>query len=263
MAIILIALMLLLAPPSWARPRVLQQVGPVRVSEDQGERILEVKEGSGYIEQSRCRVAHPTELVYDYSRVQTLGLLFAEPLDRVFVVGLGGGSLSKFLAAALPSSQIVSAELDPVIVAMARRYFFYQESARVSTVESDARAYLETHPARFDLIYLDAFSGSEIPEALRTQEFYQLLQARLSPQGAVVANLPRDSPLYGSDLATLQSVFPALRAFRSEGQTIVIARNWDRPPQLWPDPSLGSLLQAREFPLNIPNTRILRDRKLK
>lgn len=117
---------------------------------------------------------------------------------RFLVVGLGGASLSNALAARFPKSEVVSIEIEPVVVEAARGYFFYRESYLVSTVVDDARHFLENNKKPFDLIFLDAFDGVGVPPTLRTVEFAELLKQNLSPQGGVVANIhftPREPSL--------------------------------------------------------------------
>lgn len=258
-----LCLLVLLSVGVLARPRVLHQsssdFGTVRVVEDEGERVLEVEDGGKFVEQSRCRLADPDELIYDYSRVQRLGVLFPPRLERMLVVGLGGGSLSKALAEDSPDAEIVSVELDPQIARLARDYFFYRESAQVRTVVADARAHLEKNPQQYDLIFLDAFSGAEIPPPLRTVEFYELVRQRLRPGGAVVANLIEGSALYPRDLVTLRSVFPVLTGFRSENQNIVVGtmepvgdEQLKLQASLRPGLGLVELLMARAFVVSVP-----------
>jgi spermidine synthase len=259
-------LVLLLTVAALAVPTILHEAqspfGALRVLEEDGERILQVKEKGKYVEQSRCRVQHPDELVYDYSRMQTVGLLYPDQINSVLVVGLGGGSLSKALAQALPAAEIVSVELDPRVADAARRFFFYTESERVRTVEMDARAHLQKDATRHDLIFLDAFSGTEIPRPLRTVEFYRLVRSRLQPSGAVVANLILESKLYSRDLATLHAVFPHLDVYVGEGQNMVVGTTQaPRRKQLLPA-SLGhsaeSLLQRR-VSTTIPKLPVITD----
>lgn len=107
----------------------------------------------------------------------------------LLVVGLGGASLSNALSHLFPKATVVSVEIEPAVVEAARRYFFFQENDRSRVVIDDARRFLETTDQRFDVIYLDAFDGVEVPEGLRTVEFTRLLESRLRPGGAVIANI--------------------------------------------------------------------------
>ena len=221
-------LILGLAAVAGAKPKVLYRaVSPyntLRVVQDGDLRILQVREGANFVEESRTSVKDPEKLIYEYSRLQMLGLAFPPKLERVLVVGLGGGSISKALAKTLPQAEIVSIELDPEIAKVARDFFFYKESDKVKTVVQDARAFLQSDRTRYDLIFLDAFSGLEIPATLRTRQFYELVKSHLAPGGAALANLHTQSGLYARDLATLAHVFPELTAFPGMALNMLVAQ---------------------------------------
>lgn len=208
------------------RERVLTRrsspFGELLVTQEGHERILKMRQGKVFVEQSRCDVRRPTALLHQYSRLQTLGVLYPRELEKVLVVGLGGASVSKALLAAYPTAEVDSIELDPVIVELARRYFFYDEKGRGHTFTEDARAHLEASSATYDLIILDAFDGLEIPTPLRTREFYELVQRHLRPGGVVASNLHR-GPNYDRDRATLAAVFPRTCGFEGLGLVVVVS----------------------------------------
>lgn len=219
-----------LALSGWAfsqRERVLVQrrspFGELQVTQLGRQRMLKMRQGHAFVEQSRCDLDHPDRLVHEYSRMQLVGTLFPRQLRRVLVIGLGGASLTRAVLACYPDVQVDSIELDPVIVALARRYFFYREGPRAQTVTGDARAWLQESTQLYDAIVLDAFDGLEIPAPLRTRQFYELVRAHLQPGGAALANLHRSSRTYSRDRATLASVFPQTPGFPGLGVTMVVA----------------------------------------
>jgi predicted membrane-bound spermidine synthase len=72
-----------------------------------------------------------------------------------------------------------------------RRYLGLGANPRVSVATDDGRVYLETHPTRYDAIFLDAYQQPYIPFQLTTQEFWSLVAERLDPGGIAMANLGR------------------------------------------------------------------------
>ena len=203
----------------------------LRVVQEGYERILKVRQGKVFVEESRCDVRRPAHLLHQYSRLQMLGTLYPEKLSRALVVGLGGASLSKALVANFPDLEVNSLELDPEIVKLARQFFGYTESSRCHSSVADARAYLEHNAKTYDLIVLDAFDGLEIPAPLRTRQFYQLVQAHLSPGGVAVANLHRRSSNYDRDRVGLARVFPYTVGFQGTGLVVVVAGALPLQPQ--------------------------------
>lgn len=213
---------------AWAqRERVLAQrhspFNDLKVVQDGYERILKVRQGKAYVEESRCDVRRPAHLLHQYSRLQMLGSLYPQNLRRALVVGLGGASLSKALLAQFPDLQVDSIELDPEIVKLAHQYFGYRESERCRSIVSDAREFLEKNNSTYDLIVLDAFDGLEIPAPLRTVQFYGLVKKHLNPGGVVVANLHYRSGNYERDRLSLARQFEHVVAYQGTGLAVVVA----------------------------------------
>ncbi len=168
--------------------------GEVLVRQQGDIRVLLFAENGKETEESRMSVRTPHRPILRYVKQMLAATALWQANEqtspaKILVVGLGGASLSNALAHHYPQSTITSIELEPGVVEAARRYFFYRESDRVITAIDDARHFLETTQERYDLIFLDAFAGLEVPPALRTVEFARNLESHLTPQGAVVANI--------------------------------------------------------------------------
>lgn len=223
----------------------------LQVIQEGYERILKVRQGKVFVEESRCDVRRPAHLLHQYSRLQMVGTLYPQKLERALVVGLGGASLSKALVAQFPRLVVDSLELDPEIVKLSREFFGYVESDRCRSIVSDARAYLAHSDKTYDLIVLDAFDGLEIPTPLRTVQFYQLVRQHLTPGGVAVSNLHRRSQHYDRDRASLARVFPVTQGFQGTGLVVVVAGTGplepqtDRYSQAWGFP-LDPLLRLKE-----------------
>jgi spermidine synthase len=167
--------------------------------------------------QSACDPRRPDELVLDYTRTTMAGLAVVPDPKRILIVGLGGGSMPKFLRHYYPQAVIDVAELDPAVVDVARQFFAFAEDPRLKVHVGDGRAFIEKSTDQYDLIFLDAYGPDNIPYALATREFLEAVRARLSDGGVVVANLfgPEHNRLYASMLRTYQAVFPEIAIIRS------------------------------------------------
>jgi len=113
-------------------------------------------------------------------------ILGSFPAGRVGAVGLGVGVSC---ADARKGTDWVFYELDPDVVDIARKYFTFLDKCRadVRVVTGDARMNLQKEPqGRFDLLYLDAFSGGSVPFHLLTREAMLLYRSRLKPGGLMV-----------------------------------------------------------------------------
>jgi spermidine synthase len=165
---------------------------------------------------TRLHMDRPAELISPYQQCVLVGLgLYADPrreLRRAAMIGLGGGALTRFFHLKLPALTFHSVEIDPVVVAVARRFFGVRDGAGFRSYAMDGRKFLERDVRPYDLIILDAFDAAvNMPRQLASVEFFELLKRRLTPQGVLVTNFLIHSPrIYASVARTMQSVFPAM-----------------------------------------------------
>src|SRR5688572_29228633 len=92
----------------------------VYVTERFGVRSLHI--GSDTI-QSSMRLARPNDLELAYTRSMMAFLLFHDQPQRVLLVGLGGGSLVKFIYHRMPWANVEVVEVNPQVVMVARQNF--------------------------------------------------------------------------------------------------------------------------------------------
>jgi spermidine synthase len=153
----------------------------------------------------------------------TVGAVYPPEIKKVLMIGLGGGSISGYLGRFLPHVEIDTVEVDPGVIAAAKKYFGMKETVRVRYHEGDGRVFLNRRKETYDLVVLDAFQGGYVPFHLLTKEFYTLLKQRLAPGGAAVFNVHEGTKLYASTLLTLRSVFPSVHLYPSgQGEMITV-----------------------------------------
>lgn len=182
----------------------------LRVSQYKNLRSLRFLPGSSI--QSVYDLEKPDRLVVSYTRVAMLGLACHPSPQRMLLVGLGGGSMAKFIHRRLPLAQLDCVELDPEVVQLAQEYFDVKGEAGLKLIVEDGRKFIEESSQLYDLIFLDAYDERSVPLSLASVEFLRLVSGRLSPKGLVVANLwgPSVNPNYPNMLATYREVFPEL-----------------------------------------------------
>ncbi len=164
----------------------------LEVTEERGTRTLHL--GSRAI-QSAMRVSRPWDLELAYTRAM-MGFLMFNPMPQdVLMIGLGGGSLAKFIRKQRPQTRITAVEIDPRVIAAARTHFeLPPDDATLTVVEADGALYVRQHPGSADVILLDGFDAGNQVEALATQTFYAACRRVLKPGGILVVNLwGRDS----------------------------------------------------------------------
>lgn len=175
--------------------------------------------------------ADPRELPVAYTRYMTVALLYPPRLNNVLEIGLGGGRTANYLHLHMPELTITSVELDPDVIALARRYFGVTPNARFRVEEADGRMYLRRTNAQYDLIMVDAYRGTFVPFHLLTREFFETVKSRLAPGGAVAQNIEPCTMLYESAINTLKAVFDHVDVYNSGGNVVAVAYDGEIPTQ--------------------------------
>ncbi len=147
--------------------------------------------------QSGVNLVEPDRSIVGYDEALMGALAFRPQIQRVCVIGLGGGSVSRGLARIAPEAVVDTVEIDPAVRDVAMEYFFYRESARVRTVIEDGRVFLSRPGPAYDLIILDAFNSTGVPFHLTTRQFFETVRRRLTPRGVFAANFV--AKLMGAD----------------------------------------------------------------
>jgi spermidine synthase len=180
----------------------------LEVTEERGIRTLHL--GSRAI-QSAMRVSRPWDLELAYTRAM-MGFLMFNPMPQdVLMIGLGGGSLAKFIRKQRPQTHITAVEIDPRVIAAARTHFdLPPDDETLSVMEADGAIYVRQHPASADIILLDGFDAGNQVEALATQTFYAACRRALKPGGMLVVNL------WGRDSEFKEYLARLARAFDGE-----------------------------------------------
>lgn len=204
---------------------------PIDISEQDGVRYLHF--GSEWV-QGAMRIRRPYALELSYTREMMAPLLLTAPADwprRILTVGVGAGSICKFIYHHLPDAQLTAVEIDPKVVAVAEQYFKLPvEDARFRVVIADAVDYLLDTDRHFDLILLDGFDRHARAGALDTEPFYQTCWARLSGQGLLATNLFGRSRGFQASVARLTAAFDGRAlAFPScdSGNVVAVAARGD------------------------------------
>jgi predicted membrane-bound spermidine synthase len=165
--------------------------------------------------QSQVNLADPDDLPMLYSRTISIATIFPQDIKRVLVIGLGAGSIPFYLNRFLPDAVIDTVEVDSGVIAASKKYFGLRETEKFRLIEADGRMFLKRHTEPYDLIFVDAFTGSYIPFHLMTREFYQLVRSRLAPNGVAAFNFIPAAEAFDSNVRTVRLAFDNLDFFSS------------------------------------------------
>jgi spermidine synthase len=163
----------------------------VYVSESDGVRSLHL--GSSTI-QSAMRIRNPFELELKYTRGIMCFLLFKTNVKRMLTIGLGGGSVAKYIYNNCLGIVSTIVEINPTVIQMARNQFHVPENdERFEVIEADGLEYLAEHINATDVLLIDAFDSNGIPSNFCSQDFFDQCSVTLKSDGILVINL------WGSD----------------------------------------------------------------
>ena len=164
----------------------------VDVSETNGVRSLHL--GSNTI-QSAMKIRDPNALELTYTRGMMCFLLFNPQVKNVLSIGLGGGSIAKYIHTYCPELATTVVEINPKVIQVARSQFYVPENdERLEVIEGDGLQYLADHSESTDLLLSDAFDGNGIPPDFCSQDFFDLCARTLKINGIFAINL------WGSDV---------------------------------------------------------------
>jgi spermidine synthase len=201
--------------------------GLARVTQDR-DGIRTLRFGKNGPRQSIVKPGDLNYLGLPYTKSAMIGLAFAQHIDRVLVIGVGGGSIPMFLRKYYPSAHIDVVDIDPQIIALAKQYFNFSENHSLCSHAQDGRAFIENVQKPYDLIFLDAFTATGMPKHLATKEFLLAMKNALNASGAIITNMwstATANPLYRPMLRTYQEVFDEVFTLRvpKAGNKVVIA----------------------------------------
>jgi spermidine synthase len=163
----------------------------IEVSESNGIRALHM--GSVTV-QSAMQIRDPNALELTYTRGMMCFLLFNSRVEQALAIGLGGGSIPKYIHAYCPDITTTVIEISPKVIQVARSQFYLPyNDARLEVIEGDGLQYLADHRQASDVLLIDAFDSNGIPPDFCSQDFFDQCAATLKSDGILVINL------WGSD----------------------------------------------------------------
>jgi spermidine synthase len=161
-------------------------------------------------------LSDPLKLYFEYCKVSLVALAFLghEPGCALFV-GLGAGSLPRYLSSYYPQAAIDVVEVDRDVPEVARRFFYFRETENMKVHVEDGRSFLRRTDRKYDVVFLDAYQVSAIPYHLSTVEFLEEVRQSLAEGGVVVANIvgQEKNKDFNAMLATYARVYQNLYVF--------------------------------------------------
>jgi spermidine synthase len=175
------------------------QLGVIEVVEDSLSRSLHFGTDA---RQSNMLLRDPYYLSLSYTRAMCAALLLCEEPQRILLLGLGGGSLAKFLLHHYPLCHIDAVEFRPEVHRVAQQHFVLPEDPRLRVFYDDAGQFVRQHIAEeggYDLMMTDAFLDHGIAYSVCGISFFEACRDQLSPEGVLSMNLWSDDRVHAND----------------------------------------------------------------
>lgn len=157
--------------------------------------------------QSSMNLLQPDALVLEYTQTMMGFLMFNAQPRSIAMIGLGGGSLAKFCHRYLPKSSIVVVEINPHVLALRDVFLIPKDNRRFTILQGDGAHFVRCPPKRHDVLMLDAFEASGLPDGLSSQHFFDQCHDALHPQGILVVNLHSQHPQHNLYVARIRQAF--------------------------------------------------------
>lgn len=164
----------------------------------------------------------PRHLEFSYTKrfADVLAAQAPGPL-RVLHLGLGGGTIPRYLASVRPGSRSTVLEVDPGVLDLDRDRLGLGTGPDLEVLVGDARTSIAGQPeGAYDVVVGDAFGSLAVPWHLTTREMVDQVRRVLRPGGIYLLNVI-DHPPAGfarAEAATLRAAFAEVLLLGSSPQ---------------------------------------------
>ena len=145
---------------------------------------------AGNILQSSMSLSTPHKLVLSYTQYMMASLLFNNYPTNVLMVGVGAGSLLRFLNHHFPQCSVDAIDNSGHIIKLATDYFNLPTSKNINVHCCDGFDFLsKDNTPLYDLILVDAFDQNGMSPTIYCSDFFMRCCTRLKQDGLVSLNV--------------------------------------------------------------------------
>lgn len=173
--------------------RLLSYVFPITIHREpsQVSKSLEVTWNNGQLVLDSARTN------YSYGSLQralrtglrTIGYEKIQPMREILVLGVAAGSVIKTLAHEIKThAKITGVDIDPKVINLAQRFFNLDAVPNLELVIADASDFVSETKKRYQLIVVDIFEDTQMPDFLFGPAFANNLKQILDVNGFIVFN---------------------------------------------------------------------------
>lgn len=206
--------------------------------------------------QSEMRIDDPYALTFAYTRKMMGFLLFQPRPQHVLIMGLGGGSLSKFCYQQLPDAQVTTLEISEHVIELSQLFEIPPLKQHQKIVHADAVQYIADTEECMDVVLIDACDERGTIPQLCEARFLQQLKERLLADGVVVMNLTGLGDKLDAVVDTVEACFehrPLLVDANESHNKILFAFKAANKSHDWPKLARRAEQLADQHGLDIPH----------
>ncbi len=118
---------------------------------------------------------------YSYGSLQKILKIGLQKINlsnckEILILGMGGGSVIKTLRDHFNyNNKITAVEIDPVIIKIADEEFEIRESKNLKIICDDAHLFMQLNTKKFDLIIIDLYIDTKVPDVFLEVPFWKNL----------------------------------------------------------------------------------------
>ena len=185
-----------------------QPAPEITTSEERGVRYLHF--GSRWI-QGAMRIRSPDTLELEYTRQMMAWLLFLEPPQRLLQLGLGAGSMTRFVLAQMPQTAVTVVEISRSVVDLAHHSFrLPRQHPQLTIAVADAGDFVREpeQRGRYGVVQIDLYDQAARGPVLESEAFYTDCRNMLAAEaGLCVVNLFGEHESFARNILRLEQVF--------------------------------------------------------
>ena len=213
--------------------------------------------------QSSMSLRTPYTLELTYTEAMMACLLLNPNPKRILVVGLGGGSLVKFLLHHFPDCEMDVIEYRQDVVDVAHRYFGVPvDDQRLNIHVGDGYLFVQQRyyqdDADYDMLLVDAYDHVGMAASVGAQVFFDACAGVLSPDGVMSINLwGSDKPLFNQTMTRINQSFDGrsmVLPVKDKGNVIGLATNWNVTNSDMKAMKKTVEQQEMQFDINLPKS---------
>lgn len=110
-------------------------------------------------------------------------------MEKILILGVAGGSIVKTLTDEIAfKGKITGVEIDPEIIKVAENYFGLRQSEKFQLFVEDAFEFVLRTREVYDLVVIDIFQDTKMPQFLFEKFFLDRLFEIVKPKGSILFN---------------------------------------------------------------------------